>query len=138
MNLLQQMILETSPIKVSKKIGLIDEKKKSTQLLHNMNTAYLFYHNLKNSIVVDALDDTYIQLKQSDWISKKSYNQGAFAKQDTPKGTVYSLYGGRVLTAEEKIAYDKLRKEQIQQVKDENSNNADAISDFSESTWMNM
>ena len=104
----------------------------------NMNTVYRFYHNLKKSIVVDALDDTYIQLKQSDWISKKSYNQGAFAKQDTPKGTVYSLYGGRILTAEEKVVYDQLRKEQIQQVKDENSNNADAISDFSESTWMNM
>ena len=103
-----------------------------------MNTAYLSYDNQINVIAVDALDDTYIQLKQSDRISKKSYNQGAFAKQDTPKGTIYSLYGGRVLTAEEKIAYDKLRKEQIQQVKDETPNNADAVSDFSDSTWMNM
>ena len=103
-----------------------------------MNAAYISYDNQINLISVDALDDTYIQLKQANWISKKSYNQGAFAKQDTPKGTVYSLYGGRVLTAEEKIDYDKLRKEQIQQVKDENSNNADAVSDFSESTWMNM
>ena len=103
-----------------------------------MNTAYRLYYNLINLIAVDALDDTYIELKQSDWISKKSYNQGAFAKEDTPKGTVYSLYGGRVLTSEEKIVYDKLRKEQIQQVKDDKSNNEDAVSDFSESTWMNM
>ena len=136
MNHLQQMILETSPIKVSIEIGLSYWKKESIPL--NINTLYLFYHNLINLITVDALDDTYIQLKQADWISKKSYNQGAFAKEDTPKGTVYSLYGGRVLTSEEKIAYDNLRKEQIQQVKDENSNNVDAVSDFSDSTWMNM
>ena len=129
------MILEMSPIKVSIEIGLSYWKKES---YHNMNTAYRLYHNLINSIAVDALDDTYIELKQSDWISKKSYNQGAFAKEDTPKGTVYSLYGGRVLTSEEKIVYDKLRKEQIQQVKDDKSNNEDAVSDFSESTWMNM
>ena len=90
------------------------------------------------SIIVDALDDTYIQLQTSDWISKKSYNQGAFAKEDTPKGTVYSLYGGRMYSSEEKVSYDKLREEQIQQVKDENSNNPDLAEDFKESTWMNM
>ena len=89
-------------------------------------------------ITVDALDDTYIQLQTSEWISKKSYNQGAYAKEDTPKGTVYSLYGGRVYSPEEKVSYDKLREEQIQQVKDEHSNNPDLAEDFKESTWMNM
>ena len=90
------------------------------------------------SIIVDALDESYIQLQTSDWISKKSYNQGAFAKEDTPKGTVYSLYGGRMYSSEEKASYDKLREEQIQQVKDEHSNNPDLAEDFKESTWMNM
>ena len=97
------------------------------------------YNQLKNfSIIVDALDDTYIQLQTSDWISKKSYNQGAFAKEDTPKGTVYSLYGGRMYSADEKASFDKLREEQIQQVKDEHSNNPDLAEDIKESTWMNM
>ena len=90
------------------------------------------------SITVDALDDTYIDLKTSDWISKKSYNQGTFAKIDTPQGTVFSLYSGRIFSPEEKVAYDHIKAQQIQQVKDENSNNQDVIDDFAESTWMNL
>ena len=88
-------------------------------------------------IIVDGLDDTYISLQKSDKIPKHKLTQGAFAKIDTPKGTVFSLYSGRMLTKEEMEAYTKLSNEQIQQVKDENSNNPDIANDFAESLWLN-
>merc|ERR1712150_290449 len=47
------------------------------------------------------------------------------------------LYSGRMLTKEEMEAYTKLSKEQVQQVKDEHSNNLEVANDFAESLWMN-
>ena len=88
-------------------------------------------------VIVDGLDDTYVTIQKSDRIPKKQLTQGAFAKVDTPKGTVFSLYSGRVLSQKEMDLYIKLSNEQIQQVKDENSNNIDVAADFAESLWMN-
>ena len=88
-------------------------------------------------VIVDGLDDTYVTIQKSDRIPKKQLTQGAFAKIDTPKGTVFSLYSGRVLSQKEMDLYIKLSNEQIQQVKDENSNNIDVAADFAESLWMN-
>ena len=87
-------------------------------------------------VIVDGLDDTYVTIQKSDRIPKKQLTQGAFAKVDTPKGTVFSLYSGRVLSQKEMDLYIKLSNEQIQQVKDENSNNIDVAADFAESLWM--
>ena len=42
-----------------------------------------------------------------------------------------------MLTKEEMEAYTKLSKEQVQQVKDEHSNNLEVANDFAESLWMN-
>ena len=87
--------------------------------------------------IVDGLDDTYVTIQKSDRIPKQQLTEGAFAKVDTPKGTVFSLYSGRVLSQKEMDLYIKLSDEQIQQVKDENSNNIDVAADFAESLWMN-
>ena len=100
----------------------------------------IFYSKLiisNNIVLVDALDGSYINIQKANWMSKKSFNQGSFAKVDTPKDTVYSLYSGRITNPEETVLYEKLRKEQIQQVRDDKSNDPDAAEDFAESTWMN-
>ena len=89
------------------------------------------------SFLVDALDGTYMNIQKANWISKKSFNEGSFAKVDTPKDTIYSLYSGRIMNPEEMAEYEKIRKEQIQQVKDDKSNDPDIAEDFKESTWMN-
>ena len=63
--------------------------------------------------------------------------QGAFAKIDTPKGTVFSLYSGRMLDVKELEMYEQLSKKQTQQVKDEHSNHPEIAREFSENLWTN-
>ena len=82
------------------------------------------------------MDDTYISLQKSTNVPKHKLTQGAFAKIDTPKGTVFSLYSGRMLNEEEMKMYQKLSDEQVQQVKDENSNNPEIGREFAERLTM--
>ena len=70
-------------------------------------------------------------------IPQHKLTDGAFAKVDTPKGTIFSLYSGRMLSVKEMEMYNKLTKEQVQQVKDEHSNHPEIAEEFSEGLWMN-
>jgi len=49
----------------------------------------------------DPLDKKYVILKTSRAFPNASTTEGAFASKDVPSQTVYSLYGGLLITKEE-------------------------------------
>ena len=65
------------------------------------------FHN--KFIAGDPLDNRYMLLKTSE--RYPAAGEGAFAKEDVPAFTVFSLYGGRILTKDE---MDKLRAEEFE------------------------
>ena len=66
-------------------------------------------HFSNNFISGDPLDNRYMLLKTSD--RYPAAGEGAFAKEHVPAFTVFSLYGGRILTKDE---MDKLRAEEVE------------------------
>ena len=67
------------------------------------------------TVLGDPLDNRYLYLKTSE--KYPAAGEGAFAREDIPAGTVFSLFGGRVLTKEEgkKLKAEEFKRYQANQ-----------------------
>ena len=67
---------------------------------------------------VDPLDETYMSLHKSPNLPEQEASEGAFAKIDTPRGTVFSLYSGYVLDEIENEILSRWRADRLKKAHD--------------------
>ena len=85
---------------------------------------------------VDPLDEVYMALDKSPNVPKHETPDGAFAKIDTPKDTVFSLYSGYLLNKTETETLVKNSKLAAEIVQKEYPKDPAKAQEFYEREWM--
>ena len=84
-------------------------------------------------MAVDPLDETYISLQKSPNVPNQEASEGAFAKTDTPEGTVFSLYSGHVW---DEVESEMISRWKADKFKETHDDDPAKIQQLSEKLWM--
>ena len=69
-------------------------------------------------------------------VPKEEASEGAFAKIDTPKDTVFSLYSGYLLNSTQKEALKNSSDEMVKKAQEEYPNDPTKVRQLAERMWM--